>query len=417
MATPQPSFPLPSANTACAVEIEQEAGRLALHLAEMAAADPDAIALKDDVLALLVAALRVEQGALYQCTSRARSASRSLIPMASLGLEGDSARALCQVARMAVIEGRMLLVPSPEAHLPIANCTERMLALPIGAPSPVGVLAVGWSAHRPNEDEGWRVPLLIRLAPALALVMRSSRSAGRSTSRTVRRSVAQDERPDLLALMSHELRTPLNTINGFVEIVLDGLAGPLADRQREFLTYAHTSTRQLTRLIEDMLFLAREDGNRALARRAAIAADAPVQLALASIEDVAHARRIMLEVEIASDLPRLHGDGARLARALGNLLAFAVHRTLDGGAISLEVRRTAGDVVYLVSDRGPAVSAQELAQLFEPLRPQPGIAANGLTGLELAITHSIATQHGGTLSAEALPESGTRLRLAIPVYQ
>src|SRR5262249_26795869 len=66
-------------------------------------------------------------------------------------------------------------------------------------------------------------------------------------------------RSNFISMVSHELRTPLNSLNGFLEIVLEGQAGPLRPRQEEFLNYARSSTHALMRLVEDIVFITRAD--------------------------------------------------------------------------------------------------------------------------------------------------------------
>src|SRR5258706_16008110 len=77
-------------------------------------------------------------------------------------------------------------------------------------------------------------------------------------------------RANLIWMFSHDLRTPLNSVNGFLEIVLDGQVGPLKDRQKEFLGYAHLSPQQLATLVEDILLISKADSGQFTIRLEAV---------------------------------------------------------------------------------------------------------------------------------------------------
>src|SRR5690348_345716 len=84
------------------------------------------------------------------------------------------------------------------------------------------------------------------------------------TAATTRRNTATARERSFLSNAGHELRTPLHSANGFVEMVLDGLAGSLNERQQEMLSHAHTAIGQLGTLIEEVLFVARSDNGEIL---------------------------------------------------------------------------------------------------------------------------------------------------------
>ncbi len=413
MAAPQSSPPpYPGAVTAgLSADVEREAGQLALLLAERAGAPADPLAAASEVLALLAEALPASGCAVYRRREVGPPTHRTLEPVVSRGADGPRTRALAAAATRAVADGRLLVLPPTHSDsLP----GERVLALPLGVDTIVGALALAWPRENGQDDTGRRVPLLIRLAPALLLALRPALRSVRGAARA--RSTAASKRgTDLLSLMSHELRTPLNTMNGFVEIVLDGLAGPLNDRQREFLRYAHTSTRHLIRLIEDILLLSRAEGQRTLLRRTPVAAVTAASRALTAAHEAATARDVGLVLTCAPDLPLLRADEARLAQALGNVLCFLVARAPSGSDTQLSVTHEDGKIVFSAEAAGPSLSPVELERLFAPFEPLHGTAPAGVTGLELAVARLIAERHGGALSARNRTGGGLALRLGLPL--
>jgi signal transduction histidine kinase len=215
--------------------------------------------------------------------------------------------------------------------------------------------------------------------------------------------------------MSHELRTPLNTINGFLEILLDGLAGPLSERQREFLAYAHTSTRRLTQLLDQMVLLSRPAHSRSLLYRMPTDLQSILASARATHAEAASARGVLLTYEVPGTLPTIRADEARLAQAFAYLLGWALARTPAGGTVTLRAGQRTKDVTIEIEDSGSPIARAALPRLFEPFCPPPDAAAPPTTtGLELAVAHRIVSLHNGELRASQRPDGGVRLRITLP---
>src|SRR5690348_4700901 len=114
------------------------------------------------------------------------------------------------------------------------------------------------------------------------------------SSTTTRRMTAAARERSFLSNAGHELRTPLHSANGFVEMVLDGLAGPLNERQQEMLSHAHTAIGQLGILIEDVLFLARSDNGEILYRPSTVDPSAILTCAVDCVREQADRERVTI---------------------------------------------------------------------------------------------------------------------------
>jgi signal transduction histidine kinase len=123
-------------------------------------------------------------------------------------------------------------------------------------------------------------------------------------------------------------------------------------------------------------------------------------------------------VGAAAGLPIVEADGARLVRALSNLLDNARRHTPAGGTVRLgaSVETDAGWVVLSVADTGEGITPDVLEHVFERYYRGEGPRTRGTgTGLGLAIARAVAEAHGGTLSVESTLGDGTTFRLALPL--
>lgn len=229
-----------------------------------------------------------------------------------------------------------------------------------------------------------------------------------------RLQAALDVQRRLVADASHELRTPLTNLRGTVEVALRR-PREAAD-YRETLEQCHAEIERLCRLVEDLLVLSRADAGQ-LAMRSV-----PCDLAaLASAAVRAHGARadqagVALTLDAAAAAP-VWGDADRLRGVLDNLLDNALRHAPRGTPVRVAVRRDDGQAVVSVRDRGPGLSAEQQAHVFDRFyRAQAARDRDsGGAGLGLAIAKIIAEAHGGRLTVASEPGAGATFALSLPV--
>jgi signal transduction histidine kinase len=244
----------------------------------------------------------------------------------------------------------------------------------------------------------------------------SGRVVGASTSaRDITDRKALDRmKEEFVGTVSHELRAPLSAIKGFVELVADGEAGPVADTQREFLEIVVRNTDRLTGLINDLL-----DVNRLAAEGLELRADA---LDLGEVlADVATTFRQAAEskglefLAPAVSLPEIVGDRERLIQVFGNLVSNAIKYT-PAGTVGFRAGACEEGVEVVVYDTGIGLSLEEQARLFTKFfRGSSRVACEaGGTGLGLVIAKGFVERHRGRIDVESTSGRGTRFRVVLP---
>lgn len=223
------------------------------------------------------------------------------------------------------------------------------------------------------------------------------------------RELAFQRQREFVADASHELRTPLTSIQLNLELLRDG-----HDEDGVAATSALESTRRMNLLVSDLLLLARADANTT---RALDAVDLPalVRSAAEEVQPMAAGHTIRTEL---SDCPTFDGDSNAIQRAARNLIENAVRHTPPGTDIAVVTEVDSGWVRIEVSDDGPGLPPGMETRVFDRFTRADGSAdttrSDG-TGLGLAIVKAVAEAHGGSATAENLPEGGARFTVKLPL--
>jgi PAS domain S-box-containing protein len=219
---------------------------------------------------------------------------------------------------------------------------------------------------------------------------------------------------EFVGTVSHELRTPLTAIKGFVELVLDGDAGPVAETQREFLEVAARNADRLGSVINDILDVSRIESQGLEIRLEPTDLVAVLEDVASTFRLMAHNKGLTLRHEVAN-LPKVVGDAPRLVQVFSNLLSNAIKYT-PKGEVGVRAVATSDRVEVVVHDSGIGLTKEEQGQLFTKFfrGRDPVVADSGGTGLGLVIAKAIVEKHQGTIDVESRPGDGTRFRVILP---
>jgi signal transduction histidine kinase len=228
------------------------------------------------------------------------------------------------------------------------------------------------------------------------------------------REGAMQKQREFVADASHELRTPLTSVLANLELLQGSLEEPRHEEDREMVDSALRSSRRMSRLVADLLLLARADAGRLGERRPCDLAEV-VRDAAAEVLPVMGERRLDLE---GIEEMRVEGNADELHRMVLNLLDNAAHHTPPGSTIQVCLRREDDEAVLEVDDDGPGIPAEVRDQVFDRFVRGEGpadVAAGPGTGLGLSIVRAVATSHGGRVEALESRLGGAQFRVRLPV--
>lgn len=220
-----------------------------------------------------------------------------------------------------------------------------------------------------------------------------------------------------LSSVSHELRTPLTSIRSFSEILLDYGDDEDPEVRREFLTIIKDESERLSRLINQVLDLAKIEAGCMTWELASFDFRDLIDAAVRGLAGLEHTKPVGFEVDVPEDVVGYLGDRDRLHQVLTNLLTNAWKFSPDGSDVTVRLRALDGGLEVRVADRGPGIpDDDEKERIFDRFRQ----GVHNLTdkpdgtGLGLPISKEIVQMHGGFIACEDNPQGGAVFLFLLP---
>jgi two-component system sensor histidine kinase EvgS len=230
---------------------------------------------------------------------------------------------------------------------------------------------------------------------------------------------ANKRKSEFLARMSHELRTPLNAIIAYSQILEMGKAGPINDRQRQFLHNIGVSGQHLLNIVNDLLDVSRVETGK-LTIMPEFTDIGPI---VATVRDVmqtmAQEKSINLTFDVQEDPGGVNADPTRLKQVLINLIGNAIKFNHPGQDVRVRIFKTEDRqwLVGEVEDTGPGIPNDKLPELFQEFYQLDTSAARRHegVGLGLALVKNLVELHGGTIDVHSQEGVGTLFSFRLPV--
>lgn len=237
---------------------------------------------------------------------------------------------------------------------------------------------------------------------------------------------------EFISTVSHELRTPLTSILGFTSLIsrtftrdvapkitADDKRGQRAvKRISQNLSIIESESHRLTRLINDILDIAKMEAGKIEWHMAELSIADLVTDAVNAIAAYAHERGLSIEVKVKGELPLICGDHDRLHQVMMNLLSNAIKFTEEGG-ITCTVTGFGDEVRVEVVDTGIGIAEEDLPKVFDKFQ-QVGDSLTEKpkgTGLGLPICKEIIEHHRGRIWVESEPGVGSRFIFTLPTLE
>ena len=219
--------------------------------------------------------------------------------------------------------------------------------------------------------------------------------------------------------MSYELRTPLTNIIGFSELLASPIAGPLTDRQREYLNDIRLSGRTLLAIIDDILDLATIDAGTLELKLSPVKVRDVIDAGGAGRARAAEAERhVALDIAIEPGIDEFVADGRRVTQMLYNLLSNAIGFSDAGGKIALGCGRENSMLAFTVDGSGRRHPRRLSAGRVRPLREPPArLAPSRRWGSGFPSSRASPSCMAARSRSTPAPGRGTRVTLLLPLKQ
>ena len=227
---------------------------------------------------------------------------------------------------------------------------------------------------------------------------------------------------NFLATVSHELRTPLTSILGYSEMLQEGIGGPLAGEQVEFVSTIREKGEQLLQLIRSLLDQSKIESGTMSIKMTDVQIGTVIDEVLSTLLPTAKRKNITLSAQVAPRIPTIRADPERLRQVFLNLAENALKFTPESGAVTLVAEVESGgsndpedDVGYVlfatrptavivkVIDTGIGIPPNERSRIFDAFYQVDGSSTreHGGTGLGLSIVKRLVEMHGGSIGVDA----------------
>ena len=222
---------------------------------------------------------------------------------------------------------------------------------------------------------------------------------------------------EFLANMSHELRTPLNSITGFSEVLIDGMAGPVNDAQKEYLGEILEGSHHLLHLINDVLDLSKVEAGKMIFRPEVVDLEHSIQETKQMLALMAKQKEIDIASQVDPDGRHAYLDPARFKQVLFNYLSNALKFTPPKGKITVRIIAEADRFFRLeVEDTGVGIAPKDQQMLFQEFHQLDTSLSKQFqgAGLGLALTKRIVEAQGGRVGVESQPGAGSTFFALLP---
>ncbi|MFA5879424.1 MAG: ATP-binding protein [Candidatus Margulisiibacteriota bacterium] len=237
---------------------------------------------------------------------------------------------------------------------------------------------------------------------------------------TVLRDITHDKeleelRDSFLRTVSHELRTPLTSIIGFIDLILQGIAGSINKEQNNYLTITLKQALYLKDLINNLLDLSKIEAGKIRMLFAEIDVAWLIKDVVKSLEPVITERKEKIQVIIKPVSAIVMADIEKLRRILINLITNAIKFT-DEGSIMISVEETEDEVIFSVKDTGIGLNEDECKNIFDKFFQVDSSSTRSYEGLGLGlpIAKELVELHNGKIWVESAYMRGSNFKFSIP---
>lgn len=223
-----------------------------------------------------------------------------------------------------------------------------------------------------------------------------------------------ERQKSFVADASHELRSPLAVMQTNLELVM-GNKEETVESQAKWLENIQTENVRMTKLVNDLLLLARADSDQQLMDKSLFPLHKIVRDAVALYEPLAAKKSIQLKIKQLDEI-EFHGDESRVKQLAVILIDNAIKYTPSGGNAAVSLIENDNYIELLVADTGEGISSEHLDKIFERFYRVDKARSrdSGGIGLGLAIADWIVTEHKGSISVTSTPDKGTTFKVQLP---
>ncbi|AKB22140.1 PAS domain S-box protein [Methanosarcina sp. WH1] len=231
--------------------------------------------------------------------------------------------------------------------------------------------------------------------------------------------VANRTKSEFLTNMSHELKTPLNSILGFSDLLKEGIAGPLNEKQSKYVQFISSSGKTLLNIISDILDLSKSESGDEDLNMKEFYVDESINKVISMILPQTHEKNIKLNYHSENGTLWIFADEVKFQQIMENLLSNALKFTPADGSIDVISKQEGNLLTIMIKDTGIGIPENSLEKIFKPFIQIDSSLSRTFegTGLGLTLVKKYVEMHGGNIYVESKIGEGSSFRFELPVIR
>ena len=224
---------------------------------------------------------------------------------------------------------------------------------------------------------------------------------------------------DFLSLVTHELKAPLGAIEGYLNLILDGIIAANPNKEKDYIRKSRDRAHELLAMVNDLLDLTRAEKKVTSKVMAAMDIVPVLRETCDFYKNEAKAKNIDFKCKLLSQVPMIRGNQEELSRLFDNLISNAIKYTPENKSVSVEIGLHKNQVHIIVSDTGIGISETDKHKIFDEFfRAQNAVSKRiSGTGLGLSIAKKIVEEHNGYIELETELGKGSTFTVVLPVIE
>jgi len=224
---------------------------------------------------------------------------------------------------------------------------------------------------------------------------------------------------EFVSIVSHDLRSPLTGIMLCSDMFLMKIFGELTEKQKEAVQSIKKATQHLTKLINNLLDLAKIEAGKIELHKLKGKIGGAVKESINAMQFNAHEKKIDIKLNLPEAEPEINADWLKIFQVMNNLIGNAIKFTHEGGSVTINVIYSQDGAEVSVADTGQGIAEDDIPLIFDKFRQVKSKATRGEkgSGFGLAIAKNLIKLHGGRIWVESEVGKGSTFYFSIPINQ
>ncbi|OGX37649.1 MAG: hypothetical protein A3D87_03775 [Omnitrophica WOR_2 bacterium RIFCSPHIGHO2_02_FULL_50_17] len=224
---------------------------------------------------------------------------------------------------------------------------------------------------------------------------------------------------EFVSTVSHELRTPLSITTEGINLILDGIVGPISEQQKDLLQTSQDNLSRLNTIINDLLDISKIEAGKVALRQGLMDFRALLEHIGDIYQKILATKKQTVEMKLPPEACPLYADRDKIIQIITNLLNNAHKFTPEGGRIEIGLQVRPEDILCSVKDNGVGIAEEDLPKVFNKFEQFGRTYGPGMkgTGLGLSITKALVELHSGKIWVESKSGKGTTFFFTLPTYK